>query len=55
MFGIIVAVLTSNYVASLVLHYGVYESEVERDGKNVYYLHPVGNRGQAFLRFDQEQ
>lgn len=37
LFGIIIAVVVSNYVAHLIHFDGVYESELERDG-NVFYL-----------------
>ncbi len=37
LFGIIIAVVVSNYVAHLIHYDGVYESELERDG-NVFYL-----------------
>ena len=37
LFGIIVAVVVANWVANLLEHDGVYESEIERDG-NVFFL-----------------
>ncbi len=40
LFGIIMAVMVSNLVASRVMPDGVYESELDRDG-NIYYLRPV--------------
>lgn len=37
LFGIIIAVVVANWVANLLEHDGVYESELERDG-NVFFL-----------------